>query len=377
MLQANGKIQRVQSLMMDARIRGLDQPATTPLRIDNQTDQPDTIRAIVLLVDFSDNQADTINYPQSHFDELLFSVGTFPTGSYTDYYLEVSYDAVIFVGEIAGYYRMPQTYEYYTDSSYGIGDYPRNAQRMTEDAVWAADPDVDFSIYDNDNNGYVDAIFIVHAGRGAEQTGDVNDIWSHKWAVPNPPLVDGVYVFEYCTEPEDGHIGVFCHEAGHLIFGLPDLYDYDYDSRGVGYWTLMASGSWLNGGRNPAHLDAYCKIEAGFVNPVTLNTNNWAQSIPLVETNPIIYKLWTDGILSSQYFLVENRQHVGYDYYLPGDGLLIYHVDETRWNNNNQWYPGYTAYGHYLVAVEQADGNWDLEQYVNGGDTGDPWPGST
>ncbi|MCB0314828.1 MAG: hypothetical protein KDH84_16485, partial [Calditrichaeota bacterium] len=79
-----------------------------------------------------------------------------------------------------------------------------------------------------------------------------------------------------------------------------------------------------------------------------------------------------------QYFLVENRQPVGYDAALPGFGLCIYHVDEDiGTQNDDEWYPGHTSFGHYLVALEQADGMWNLEQNINRGDNGDPWPGST
>ena len=379
-LRAQGKLTAIQALVRDARTRGIDSPTTHPFRLRNQdsTDEPDTLRAIVILVDFSDNQADTVNYPPSHFQELLFSQNTYPTGSLTDYYLEVSYHGIQFQGDVTRYYRLPETYAYYANNQFGFGSYPQNAQKMAEDAVWAADPEVDFSRYDNDSDGYVEACFVVHAGPGAEVTGDSTDIWSHKWSTVNNPHVDGVIVDEYCTEPEDGTIAVFCHETGHLVFGLPDLYDYDAppdNSWGLGLWSLMAYGGWLNGGHTPAHLDAYCKIRAGFLTPDVPTTNLASVSFPQVETDQVVYKLWTDGLVGSQYFLVENRQRIGFDQYLPGDGLLIYHVDQTQSNNNNQWYPGYTSYGHYLVALEQADGNWDLEQNANSGDNGDPWPG--
>ena len=55
---------------------------------------------------------------------------------------------------------------------------------MANDAATAAEPDVDFAPYDNDGNGFVDAFIVVHAGRGAEETGAAADIWSHKWVLP-------------------------------------------------------------------------------------------------------------------------------------------------------------------------------------------------
>jgi hypothetical protein len=58
--------------------------------------------------------------------------------------------------------------------------------------------------------------------------------------------------------------------------------------------------------------------------------------------------------------------------------LLIYHVDDgVISDNDNEWYPGHTAFGHYQVALEQADNLYDLEKDIDLGDTGDPFPGST
>ncbi|MBU1880851.1 T9SS type A sorting domain-containing protein, partial [bacterium] len=160
------------------------------------------------------------------------------------------------------------------------------------------------------------------------------------------------------------------------LFGLPDLYDYGYDSNGTGSWSVMSGGCWGNGGVTPVHFDAWSKIEAGFVEVVNVVSDETDMVIPEVETNDVIYKLWTLGSQGPQYFLVENRQQTGFDQYLPGNGLMIYHIEEASGNNSNQWYPGYTSNGHYLVAVEQADGDWDLEHNY-GSDSADPWPGSS
>lgn len=366
-----GRLDQVVEILMDARSRGLDRPTTNPFRSSRA--ETDTLKAIVLLVDFSDNIGTT---PVAHYDSLLSSCGCYPTGSMRDFFLEESYGSVEFITTIVGWFRMPEVYTYYTNNNYGFGSYPMNAQKMAEDAVWAADTAVDFSEFDNDNDGYIDALFVVHAGQGAEVTGNPNHIWSHAWNTVNVPYVDGVYAYSYSTEPEDGKIGVFAHEAGHAIFGLPDLYDYDYDSYGVGNWSLMAYGSWNFNGRSPAHMDAYSKVSSGFVVPQVVTSNMDSVIIPNVNYNPVIFKMWRDGSPGSQYFLVENRRRLGFDTYLPWEGLLIYHVDENIPNNNNQWYPGYTSSGHYRVALEQSDGLWEMERYMNSGNYGDPFPGS-
>lgn len=370
-LKKEGRFSEVIEQLQQAKEKGVDQP--NPAHYTLNPGEQTTLHAVAILVDFSDKVATT---PSAHFDSLLASQGTYPTGSFRDFFLETSYNNIDVVMTVVGWFRMPQTYTYYVNGQYGFGPYPMNAQRMAEDAVWAADPTVDFSQFDNDNNGYIDALFIVHAGPGAEQTGSVNDIWSHAWVTVNVPYVDGVYAYGYSTEPEDGKIGVFCHEAGHNVFGLPDLYDYDYDSYGTGRWSLMSNGSWNGGGTSPSHLDAWCKIQTGFVTPQVPTVNQMGVLFPRVMDNPLVYKLWSSGTPGLEYFLVENRQRVGFDATLPYAGMLIYHVDDAKSNNNNQWYPGHTTYGHYLVAVEQADGAWHLEQYINAGDVNDPWPGT-
>ena len=78
-----------------------------------------------------------------------------------------------------------------------------------------------FSLYDNDGDGVVDALVVICAGSGAEQTGNVNDIWSHKWSI-TPQVRDGVTIDRYFMAPEDGRVGVMAHELGHLLMGWPD-----------------------------------------------------------------------------------------------------------------------------------------------------------
>jgi hypothetical protein len=132
-------------------------------------------RALALLVQFTDNPA-TVG--ASSFDSLLFSAGT---GTLRDYYDQVSYGILDIVTvnlpSAIGWMTMPQTYAYYVNGANGFGTYPQNAQRLAEDAVWAANPVVDYSQYDNDSDGWVDSLFIIHAGPGAEFTGNPNHIW--------------------------------------------------------------------------------------------------------------------------------------------------------------------------------------------------------
>lgn len=114
----------------------------------------------------------------------------------------------------------------------------------------------------------------------------------------------------------------------------------------------------------------------GVLEPVNVTANTSDLAIPNVEEHAQAYRLWHSGAESSEYFLVENRQSVGYDAYLPNSGLLIWHVDNTRTTNTKEWYPSLTTSDHFAVALEQADGKFDLEKGVDQGDAGDPFPGS-
>lgn len=377
-LKDEGKYEQFVNTMTDAHAKGVDAPTVNSNgKLRTPFASMSTVKALVILIDFDDKPYTaglTAGTPQD-FDELLFSEGIIPTGSMREYYIENSYGQVFMEGDIAGWYRAPQYSDYYVnfcDGSHGFGDYPNNAQRLVEDAIALADPDVDFSQYDNDGDGYVDALFIVHSGTGYENTGNDCEIHSHKWSITSN-LRDGVRVRTYSMEPEESPIsgglipiGVYCHELGH-VFGLPDLYDYDYSTSGVGRWCVMGTGSYNGGSQTPAQFSAWCKDQLGWVDPVLVTDNMTDVEIPMAAWNPVSYRLWSGGTLGQEYFLVENRQRQGYDAALPGSGILIWHIDESvTTGNDNEW--------HKLVALEQADGNFNLENGHNSGDAYDPYP---
>ena len=367
--------------------KGINQPIFHPISqvYPTGTGPVGTFKALVLLVHFSDNLS-SVN--ASFFDTLVFEN---QQGCVRHYYREVSYDVLDIVTvdlpSTTDWQTAPQTYSYYVNHNYGLGSYPRNSQKLVEDLVDLVDPIVNFSEYDNDGDGKVDALIVVHTGPGAEFTASLDDIWSHSWGVTwswSLTLKDGVRIWEYTMQPEywlspyDMTCGVYCHELGHT-FGLPDFYDTDYSSAGIGLWSLMAAGSW-NGylGNSPAHPDVWCMQRLGYVTPITVTADTTGIKIPAIKNSPTSYKLWTDGAPGSEYFLVENRQKIGYDSQLPYRGLLIYHVDENIGDygaNDDEWYPGHTASGHYKVALEQADSLWQLEKNTNLGNNGDPYPG--
>ncbi|GAB4502478.1 MAG: hypothetical protein Fur0035_20300 [Anaerolineales bacterium] len=395
--QGKISVPRVMQNLRSAQAAGINAANRVPRAMSG------SLKTLAVLVDFSDKvHAVTATY----FDTLIFAAPVAGRGSVRDYYNEVSYGQVDIVAvtlpSALTWRRAPQTYSYYTYGGYGTdAPYPHNTQKLAEDVVDAINSVVDFSQYDNNHDGVMEPILLIHAGPGAEYTGSVNDIWSHSWNLYSARNYDGVSVSDYVIMPEyfasvspstsDMTIGVFAHEMGHGFWGLPDVYDRDYSSSGVGEWSLMAGGSW-NGpafdGSSPAWPDAWNRIQMGFTSPANLTTNVTGQSIPRAYGNSAVttvYKMRTTSMGAQEFFLLENRQQVAgsYDEYLPGSGLLIWHVDEvmnnySAQNDNECRVEPHSACSaaHYLLALEQADGLRDLE-YGRGGDAGDPFPGST
>ena len=256
---------------------------------------------VILLCEFDDNPADKDAHNLDYYQRFFFSKDEMSTGSVRDYYIENSYGKFDVEGEISNWHMMPENYSYYVDGNYGFGSYPENAEKMVEELILMADDEIDFSQFDNDgpdgipnsgdDDGYIDTIFVLHAGsEGAG--GDGNSIWSHaSYLYHNRPEVDGVKALRYTVCPENSSIGVYVHEYGHT-FGLPDLYDTDYSSDGVGKWSVMAGGTHLNNGRTPAHFDPWSKIYLGWLDPVVIQEN----TLKVVDnSNKPVLTITTEG----------------------------------------------------------------------------------
>jgi immune inhibitor A len=337
------------------------------------------VQVKVLLVDFPDRPG---MLPREHYEDLLFSQGVYPTGSMRDYYKEVSCGKVDVVGTVDGWLRMPQLYSYYTNNQSGTrwDSYPRNAPRLAEDAVNVALAEgvrFDASL-DKFSRGIITALFIVHAGRGAEvmqKPLQGGHIWSHKWNFRNPvEVAPNLAATIYLTVPFDCKVGVCAHELGHLAFQWQDFYDPNYAEDGTewdgsGVWDLMAGGSYNGDGARPAHPAPLHKLQHGWITATTVKSSASLSIKPYTPTSGHVYKLVSSKFDQKQYLLLESRKRTGFDFALPGEGLLVWKVDEVQ----EQFAPA--APGLSLV---QADGRNDLDSPGdwNQGDAGDPFPGS-
>ncbi|MEO0115155.1 MAG: M6 family metalloprotease domain-containing protein [candidate division WOR-3 bacterium] len=350
----------------------------------------DHCETAAILMQFPDNLADTIRRPAALFDSMLYSTGVYNNqpyrqGSLNDYFLENSYGTYRVLGSIVGnrWFMSSHNYSEYYDGNYML----TTGGRLARDNLQQVDQVIDFNDYDLNHDGHIDAMFMVHAGADGADDGNVNHCWSHALPYFNYQTNDGVIIdgvtnvpeFALVTEARETTmccIAVMCHELGHLV-GLPDLYDGSRNTWGIGYWGLMGYGAWGAGGNtpwSPSHMEAWSKVRAGFVEPIVITNDTYNLRIVDIETNPVAYKVWRNGVDCDTCFYLENRQQKGFDSPLPGPGLLIWHIDPRY----NSW--------HNRVDLEE-DSTFHLD-HGNGirpdphiyhqelGDTSDPLPGN-
>jgi M6 family metalloprotease-like protein len=363
-----------------------------------------TLKNLVVLVRFSDH-AGRVLPSQANVDVLMNAVGgdpvLAPAGSLRDIYLNNSYGALTIDSTVVAWATVSQPEAYYAAGKSGMTS---TVHQALAEALNIVDAAVDFSQFDQNNDGYIDAITFLHSGYGAEWGGTDADgayytdrIWSHKWALYSLPggswqSAEGVRVYNYHISPSlwgvsgssIGRIGVIAHETGHFL-GLPDLYDTDTSpGEGVGSWCLMANSWGGDGSQQPPPLmSAWSKMQLGWVSPHDLSAAG-RYTLENSLDSGTVYKI-SSGYPAGEYLLLENRRrknasNVTADN-IPsnGDGLLIYHIDDKA-GFNTEGYPGQTGWpengDHYRMAVLQADGSYHLEKGGNRGDSGDAYRSS-
>ena len=325
------------------------------------------IKGICLIVDFPD-EAGTI--PPGNVDDFCNQVGYAGygnNGSVRDYFYDISDGNLTYTNYVCPtYYTALHDKGYYDNPAEFAG--PKARELIIEALNWLEASGFDFSQYDADNDGYIDGINCFYAG--TVQSGWAMGLWPHSWTVSFS--ADGVssYKYQITDMGTSLEIGTFCHENGHMICWWPDLYDYGFESEGAGYYCLMAAGSWGGGGKNPHEPCAYLKAEAGWASVTNLSTPQSNLSVTAGENS--FYK-FPHPTKTNEFYMVSNRQKTSRDTTMPDAGIAIWHIDTNGSNDNEQM----TCGQHYLVTLVQADGDWDLENGNNYGDSTDLYDASS
>ena len=264
-----------------------------------------------------------------------------------------------------------------TDSRYSNPDavFDANSRAVAVAALQAADASINYAQYDTNRDGILQPdelhLVIVLAGYENAYSAQKPGVWAHSnnLSAATAPRLDGVQVgLTYCQQGErmsSGRmmtIGVTAHELGHSL-GLPDLYDTTGASDGVGMHSLMGGGSWgaLSGsgaGSSPTHLDAWSRMMLGWGTVLTQNSG----PATLNSSGSIYNILKIPTAQPGEYFLLENRQFLGYDAALASacrsGGVAIWHVDESvldaSYSAYGGWYNIQNNVRHKAVDLEEA-----------------------
>ena len=313
-----------------------------------------TKRALVILAQYKDV---SFQYSRDNFVDMLTKKGysyNGATGSAKEYFEDQFGGKVDFQFEVTPIVTLSEKRSYYGIND-GYGNDLRPAEMIVEACRLADAEGVDFSIYDEDGDTYVDNVFVFFSGGDeAEHTDQSDFIWSHSWYIKDGAgislILDGKRINRYACTAElayDGEsdqmtgIGTFCHEYSHTL-DLPDLYDTDYDANGwgAGMWTwtsLMDGGNMNNDNNTPPYFNAIERELLEIAKPVMIERNG-TYTLEPIHLNNKFYRLNTRNL--GEYYLFECRKETGWDSHIMGSGMLIYHIDKSaayaeRWENND------------------------------------------
>ena len=348
-------------------------------------------KGIIILVNFAKK---SFTATQSDFNKLAnqvnYNSGNYK-GSMYDYFYAQSEGQFRLTFDVVGPYEVSGTYQYYGANDDDGND--KHPAEMVIEALKKADADVNFADYDWDGDGEVEQVYVVYAGKGEADGGSEDTIWPHEYDLysanyygdgDGPQTLDGVTINTYAcggeqngTTGETAGIGTMCHEFSHCL-GYPDFYDTDYSGgQGMFEWDLMDSGSYNDDGYQPAGYTSYERWVAGWKTPITLEYTQTISNMAALQNGGDSYIIYNKGN-NNEYYLLENRQKTGWDASLPGEGLLILHVDydATVWNNNQPnddtshqrmtWIP---ADNEYQYTTYQG-----TKYYTEAGAANDPFP---
>lgn len=305
-------------------------------------------KGLVILVSFSDlDFADSD--PKAMYDVMFNKENCTDyelTGSVHDYFMDQSYGQFDLTFDIVGPVKLPNSYKFYggntTKSNGDKGDDQSKIQQMIIYATNAVDKDVDYAKYDWDDDGQVDQVYFIYAGKSEADGAGADYIWPHAYAVYNRELkYDGKRIFTYACSNEMGTdnrhsgIGVACHEFSHCM-NLPDMYDIDYSGEdNLQQYDLMSAGGRNNNGRTPVGYSAYERWFSGWLTPTEISSETRITNMRPLHQHPEAYILYNDAN-RDEYYLLENRQTQKWFAIPRYGGLLPFHIDFDKnvWEAN-------------------------------------------
>lgn len=315
---------------------------------------------LVILANFKDVK---FQFTKEDFEKLLTEPGysvNGAKGSAKEYFEDQFAGQLEFDFHVSNIVTLSKERKHYGENDNNGSD--KASAEMIAEACRLADDEIDFSLYDDDNDGVVDNVFLFFAGEDEAQGAAEECIWSHAWYIRSGAGIklelDGTIIDRYaCTSELSTHvfdssgnktilisgIGTFCHEYSHTL-GLPDFYDTDYEETGgiaAGFWVrtaIMDGGNYNNNGNSPPYYNALERMIVGISEPEVLEKTG-TYTLEPIHKNGASYMLKTDS--EDEFFLFECREYHGWDKYIGGTGMLAYHIslssgDFHKWLTQNE-----------------------------------------
>lgn len=347
-------------------------------------------KGVVILVNFS-NKSMQSGHTQATFDEMCNSLNCTVNGGYPSagqYFADQSNGTYRPQFDVFGPVTLSRNVAYYGTDGSEEGDDQHATDAVIEGCRLANEQfTINWADYDSDNDGYVDFVYVIYAGKGQADGGTSETIWPHNWEVSSARQygsctytaaqckLGGKTIENYAMSSELsgnslGGIGTLCHEFGHVM-GMPDFYDTNYSTNYDNNltpcdWDVMDGGAYNGDGHCPPNYSPWEKEFFGWA--TTINPGNEGQNLTLYANgtqNYQPYQITTNGkyvgpTTAGLRYYIENRQAVGWDAPLTGHGMLLWKVtfNESKWTNNE---PNNTANNPYYTVVS-AYGNkigWD------------------
>lgn len=320
-------------------------------------------RGLIILVNFADvafktdkAELDSMltgeNYTRNYsyvYNKYTYNISS--KGSARQYFQDASFGQYNPQFDVVGPVTLSETMAYYGKNNPSTGQDMR-PEEMILDACRLVDDSVDFTLYDNNNDGVVDFVYVFYAGFGEADGGGANTIWPHQYFASwwETVRLDGKKIDRYACSNElsfyskmhDG-IGPFCHEFSHVL-GLPDLYTTDGAiHRTCVDWDILDYGPYTNDSNTPPSYSAYERFFMGWLTPRILTESEMVTLKDLQTHNEalLISTTGTHNLVGNDpkpttFYLLENRQQTGWDEYLPGHGMMLTKVqyNTSKWLNN-------------------------------------------
>lgn len=321
-------------------------------------------KGIIILVQFP-NQKFEEGHDNAYYNMVANEKGLTHkdgyVGSVSDYFLSQSNGKFELDFDIAGPYTLSHTSSYYGKND-GANIDVKVGYMIQEGCDAAVADGFNFNDYDWDGDGYADQVFVLYAGLGEASGGDAKTVWPHEYQIRYTCVgkvlnytaegkgkvdtyacanemerVINEYTGQYTSDQKLAGIGTICHEFSHCL-GFADMYDTTANggNYGMGFFDVMASGSYNGGGFVPCNYTAYERIYAGWTEPIVLKDPASVKAMKSTQDYGRPFIIYNDKH-KDEFFTLENREQKGWDAALYGGGMMITHVDydQSVWGVNH------------------------------------------